>query len=439
MATTSLQDRITITELAEAGYTDAQIADQLGWSLATVRKWRRRGQRQGRPGLVSQMGRPAKGALSAFPLVVRETLRAWRLAHPGWGPLTLLTELAEDERFKDKPLPGCSSIARWLDEQEFTGAYQKHQELPQGAASPAQACHQAWEMDAKGQQYVPEAGMIALIDVNDVFSKVKVSSYPCWVGQQRTIRHPNTPDYQLVLRLAFSEWGLPDRLAVDHDSVFYDNTSKSPFPTRFHLWLLALGVPLTFGRMGRATDQATTERSHQLWEKQVLLGQHFPTWESLYTALKDRQTFLNERLPCAPLGQVPPLIAHPEARIPRRLYRPEWEAELLDLARVYHYLSQGRWFRTASAVGTVKLGGQVYGLGRKWHHCQVEISFDPAKQQLIFHAPNGQTISHLPLLGITVTDLMGEMAPLVGLNNFQLALPFSWDEWRVVRLCEILP
>jgi transposase len=58
--TTTLQDRVTIDELAQAGYTDPQIAAEVGWKLSTVRKWRRRAQRQGRKGLASAMGRPTR-------------------------------------------------------------------------------------------------------------------------------------------------------------------------------------------------------------------------------------------------------------------------------------------------------------------------------------------------------------------------------------------
>jgi len=42
------------------------------------------------------------------------------------------------------------------------------------------------------------------------------------------------------------------------------------------------------------------------------------------------------------------------------------------------------------------------------------------------------------LQGVSTTNLMGEMGPLVNLDHFQLALPFTWDEWRVTRLCETL-
>lgn len=438
MTKLSLQDRIRIIELAESKMTDAQIADQVKCSIPTVRKWRRRGQRQGRQGLASTLGRPASGALGSYSSEIRATVQAWRTDHPGWGPKTLLAELVLDERFKGQMLPGCSSIARWLEEEGLTRRYEKHQDLPQPAPSPAQFCHEEWEMDAKGHQYIPDVGMVALINVNDILSKVKVMSYPCWLGQQQAQHQTDTPDYQLVLRLAFREWGLPDRLAVDHGSVFYDNNTKSPFPTRFHLWLLALGIDLTFGRKGRPTDQGTTERSHQLWEKQVLLGQRFTNWTALYTAVRDRRTFLNEHLPCATVGDIPPLVAYPEARVPRRPYRPEWETDMLDLSHVYAYLSRGRWFRRTSQVGTFKLGGEVYYLSYKRHNQDIELTFNPASHDLVVRASDGDVIKKLPIKGLAPADLMGDMDPLFHLINFQLALPFSKEDWRVIRLCENL-
>jgi transposase len=435
---TTLQDRATIDQLAQLGYTDSQIAAETGWKIPTVRKWRRRAKRHGRTGLASEMGRPATGSLSTYPRRVRETLRVWRKTHPGWGPKTLRAELEEDKRFKGQMLPARSSIARFLKEQNLTRRYERHSELPQPKSQAVNTPHERWEMDSRGQEYVPDVGNIALINLSDTFSKAKIISYPCQVGQKRATRRPRTEDYQAVLRLAFTEWGLPDRIAVDRDSVFRDNTSKSPFPTRFHLWVLALGVDLVFGRPGRPTDQAMVERSHQTWAWQALKGQTFADWTSLRSHLERRRHFLNHCLPCRTLGERPPLRAYPESLRPRCLYRPEWEDKLLELPRVYAYLAQGRWFRQVSQVGTVALGNRTYGLGVTWSREAVEITFDPIDQHLIFHSENGERTKRLPLQGVSTVDLMGELGPLVNLDHFQLALPFSWDEWRLIRLCETL-
>lgn len=205
MRMTTLEDRVTILTLANAGHSDRDIAQRVGWKLSTVRKWRRRGQREGRAGLVSKMGRPTTGALSTSASVVPQKLRRWREAHPGWGPLTLRVELENDESLKGKSLPARSSIARWLKQEEFTRPYERHQDLPQSATVSVQACHQEWEMDARGYEKTPDVGVVTLINLKDRFSKVKLLSYPCWLGEQRASRHPNTTDYQLVFRLVASE------------------------------------------------------------------------------------------------------------------------------------------------------------------------------------------------------------------------------------------
>ena len=141
------------------------------------------------------------------------------------------------------------------------------------------------------------------------------------------------------------------------------------------------------------------------------------------------------RVACASKSERRP---NAEEQNPRRPYRPEWEAQLLDPSRVYAYLAQGRWFRLASNVGAVSLGGHVYVLGRRGAKQQVEVPFDAPDQHLVFHSTDGQPSNRLPVKGSTPDVLMGELGPLNHLPAFQLALPFTWDEGRVVRLCGTL-
>lgn len=434
MIKTELADRIQINELVSAGQDDHTIGQAVGWSQWTVRKWRRRYRDQGRLGLETKMGRPKTGAMSTYPVQMRETLLYWRREHPGWGAKTLRTELKIDEEFKNKRLPSLRSINRLLAEHHLLRPQQRHAPLPQPERDAPQAAHEEWEIDARGHEYIPDVGVVELINLNDCYSRTRLLSYPCLLGQQRMSRRANTADYQLILRLAFSQWGVPQRLASDHHRLFYDGKSKSPFPTRLHLWLIALGISLEFGRFSRPTDQAVTERSHQLWEKQVLQGQTFSDWDHLFQSLQQRRDFLNYHLPCASLNEQPPLVAHPQALSNPRLYRPEWEADLLDLSRVHAYLAQGRWFRRVSSVGTFSLGGQIYYLKPTWAHQQVEVLFDPDDCHFTALAPDGQLIKRFFPRDLSLDYLSGELSPLTNLPAFQLALPFSWADWRQARL-----
>ena len=99
---TSLAERIDIVESSAAGEVAWRISQRLGWRQPTIRKWRNRGRKLGRAGLVSHMGRPAKGALSSFPEEISTTLLRWRQEHPGWGPITLHKELEQHAAFEEQ-------------------------------------------------------------------------------------------------------------------------------------------------------------------------------------------------------------------------------------------------------------------------------------------------------------------------------------------------
>jgi hypothetical protein len=431
---TTLEQRVEIGERANRGQNDPTIARDMSLSLGVVRKWRRKWQHAGRGGLASQMGRPVSGRLSHTPTEVRAALLKMRQAHPGWGPLTLCLELEEDDRFEGREvIPGRSGAAAFLQENQLTRKYGRHTELPQPAVGVPHQPHEEWEMDAQGVMRVTPAGKVSLINICDVFSTLKVDSYPCLHKSK-----PSTLDYQLVLRRAFLHYGLPQRFGLDHDSVYYDNTSPSPFPTVFHLWLIGLGVDVTFGDKGQPTDQATIERSHQTITAQALLGQQLADAPAIQAALDERLEFLARRYPSRTLGGQPPLVAYPEAVHSGRAYRPEWEPDLLDMQRVYRYLAQGHWFRRTTPAGQFYVGNHYYGLGVAFAKQMIEITFDPTTCEFICRSEDAQQSTRLPAQGLTRQDLMGELGPLVALPAYQLALPYSIAEWRQMQLSAAL-
>lgn len=432
--TTTLKERRCIVEYAQAGFNDGEIAAMINRSIHTVRKWRRRAQSGGRGALASTMGRPATGAMSTFAAPIRQTVLQWRNEHPGWGAKTLHSQLRHESAWAERRLPSPATIGRLLKAEGLTRCYHRHSDLPQPSRPPVTVPHQRWQLDAQGNEQVPDLGTVALINLNDTCSRVRLLSYPCALERPRS--HPTTEDYKTALRLAFSHWGLPKQLQFDHESVFFDSTSKSPYPTRLHLWLLALGIEVVFSQGPPPNEQAICERSHQLWFDQVVNGARFACWEAFYETLLRRREFLNWKLPCATLGEQPPLLAYPEARHSGRWYRPEIESELLDLGRVDAYLEQGRWYRLASKDATVRLGGLVYYVGVKQKRMPLEIAYDGQARQLCFHNAAGQEVARRAIKGVSQEALLGAMEPYVNLPSFQLQLPFRSSDQGVIRLCE---
>lgn len=414
---TTLQERLEIWERAQNGESDRAIGWAMQLSQETVRKWRRKAQREERDGLVSRLGRPRSGPLGQFSEELRDTVRDWRRDHPGWGAGTLRVELAGDEQFAGLPIPGRSRVAAFLKAENLTRPYQRHTQLSQPKKPAVLTCHEEWEMDAQGVCQVRGVGRVSLVNIGDPYSHVR-ASWPC-IGRCK----PETADYQLALRRAFFRYGLPKGISLDHDSAFYDNTCASPFPSRLHLWLVGLGVAVRFLDRCPPQEHAFIERSHQLVDQQALQGQP-STPAALPAKLDSRMDFLNQRYPSRSLNGQPPLSAYPQALHSGRAYRPEWEADLLDLQRVYDYLAQQRWFRQVTAAGQFALGASRYGLGKAWGSQTIEITFDPQTQEFVCLSADGKNTRRLPAKGLTKQDLMGELN-MQGFPHYQYAFPWS--------------
>ena len=426
---TSLEERIEIGERWKEGQKDPAIAKAMGRSVWTVRKWRRKFQIEGRSGMSSKMGRPPTGALSQCSSEIRQKITTLREEHSGWGPITILTELEKDTVFSEMKMPSRSRIAAYLKQENYTRKYEKHSELPQPKEKKVKQAHEIWEVDAQGKLVLPELGTVSIINIKDLFSRLYVMSHPS-MGTS----HPGTKDYQLAFRRAFIERGLPEKVSFDHDSVFYDNASKSPYPSKLHLWLIALGISVRFIKKKPPAEHSVIERSHQTIEKQALDGQTFANSQMLEKSLAERRKFLNSSYPSRSLGGKTPLEACPEAAYSKREYRIEWEEDLLDMSTVFDYLSQGRWFRRTSSQGQFSLGANLYNIGYSFLKQTLEITFDALRNEFLCLSENGKKEFRFPAKGLTKSELMNEINPFLNSPEHQLQLPFSMTAWREARI-----
>jgi transposase len=422
---TTLQQRLEIVERAQAGESDAAIAQAIAYSTWTVRKWRRRERDQGRTGLTTQRGRPASGALGTAPAEIREAIRTIRQGNPGWGAKTILIELGKDDRFANRHLPSRSRIAAFLKQEGFTRPYERHSELTQLPPTTATAVHEEWELDAQGVVQVGGLGSVSLINISDLVSRLKVGSQVCV-----NCTKPSTADYQLACRLAFLRYGLPRRISLDHDSAFYDSKCASPFPSQFHLWLIALDIQVRFITKPPPQQHAVIERSHQVVYQQALEGQVYPDAPTCQQGVDRRLDFLNREYPSRSLDRRAPLHAYPQAGHSGRDYHPDQEAEMLDLDRVHAYLAQQRWFRHVSTQGQFSLGAQRYGLGKTFAGQTVEITFDPHTGRLKCLPEQGDSPPSLSIQGLSPHDLAGGWPPWQDLPTYQHRLPLTAQAWR---------
>ena len=426
------EDRLAIARRKEK--TDRQIAEETGWSIWTIRKWRRINQKRGKIGLWPKMGRPQTGALSSYAPALCTEIEKKRREHPGWGPITLVEELTLDPAWFGVALPSRALVAAFLKEKKLVRKYERHVALVSPPREPTLEVHDEWEMDAQGAQEVKGLGKVSIVNITDVVSHLKVESYPHLVGHTRL----GWQDYQLVLRCAFVQYGLPKCITLDHDSAFYDNTSASPYPSRLHLWLLGLGIHVAFIEKKPPLQHAQIERTHQTLTAQAITGQTWKSQGNLWQGLNQRRDFLNTIYPSRSLLYQAPLEAFPQAAYSGRVYRPEWEAELFYLPHIYTFLAQGLWFRETSLHGEFWLGLRRYNAGRLSARTTQELSFDPDTLEFIANTVGTNRTQRFAAKGITKIDLMGELAPFSRMPSYQLALPFTLDTWRQNHLAQLV-
>lgn len=417
MKHTTTQDLQQIEMHVSAGKTSQEIAQILGCSKKVIDKWRQRLKR----GIVPPaMGRPQRGAMSSFSVTVCQQIKDWRIDYEKRGGKTMYTDLLNDNRFASKPIPSKSSIQRYLSEQGLSQVYGRHTNLTMFECPKAERAHQTWQLDGRGNEQVVGVGTVSMLDIKDVFSSVYAGIYPAMLSGVKS--HPTTRHYQTAIRLGAMSHGLPEQVQTDHASVFFDNGSKSPFPTLFFLWLIALGIEPVFSRIHIPQDQGMVERSHQTVWNQVCRRSGYLNWEYFFLACQERRQWLNSCLPCSSLDDRPPLVALPQASHSGKAYHYGDEKNLLDLNRVFDWLEHQFWYRRISKDQTISLGGNVYYLQLAKPNALAAIRFRKSDQCFLLQIDN-QFCIKTPIKKMELDDLIGpEQLPLPGV---QLQLPFD--------------
>lgn len=368
--------------------------------------------------------------MSSFPQTLQDEIKRMRVNQEGWGPTTILTELQLDQKWATRKLPSRSVIGAFLKQAGLSRNYEPHSALPLAGCKKAKNCHSLWQIDGQGNSQVDGIGAIAMLNVKDVHSSLYAAVFPARMKSMQG--HPNTSDYQTALRLGFLHHGLPCRVQSDHASVFYENTSKSPFPTLFCLWMISLGIQPCFSRIHRPTDQGAVERAHQTVFNQVLgRKEGFKNWEHLFEGCQKRRQRLNVFIPSTATDNLPPLKKYPQAQHSGRFYHPQRETQMISLNRVWAFLAKGKWYRKVAGNRTICLGGQVYYIPCVKPKEQLIITFCNRKKQLLFLNDKELVIHQVTIKGITTESLMGNLEQFARFPALQLELPLAWEAQKI--------
>ncbi len=403
----------------QAGATHAVVADELGCSPETVRKWWRC-YRQGRPR--RRRGRPRTGALGTYPDDVRETSVALKQSHAHWGPANVKIEVQHQLHLTEAQLPSDSRLSA-LFRARCAAAVQprRQRQYPERPPSEVTQPHQRWQIDGKEKVPIGPKDVATILEVRDPVAALMLAAQAFVTTTEKAWRKLDLREVQATLRATFSEWGLPSEVQTDHEEV-YTGAPNADFPSLFTLWLVGLGLQHVTSRDHRPTDQPHIERNHRTLGDMAWKDEHCADLQALQASLDAMRQRHNSELPvqAAACAGRPPLVAYPAAAHSGRPYDPAIEWTLFQMARVDAYLAQRPWVRQISDSGCVSLGHHMYSLGRAYKGQTATARFVPSTRTFHFQLADGTDLCDRPAVGLDKADIIG-FAPL----NVELAVPIQ--------------
>ena len=197
-------------------------------------------------------------------------------------------------------------------------------------------------------------------------------------------------DVREQLRSSFSRWGLPGRFRVDNGAPW---GSKGDWPSELALWLIGLGVEMTWNTPNRPQENGVVERS------QGTADRWCEPWtcdspEELQARLERMDRIQREVYPYR--GRLSRLACHPGLAHSGRPYAPESEASLWDWGRVAAHLSGRVAIRRVNPNGMVSIYNRGRYVGKVHRGKEVYVTFDPETNEWVFSDPSGRELRHKP-------------------------------------------
>jgi transposase InsO family protein len=415
----SIKEKERLYQLRMQGKALSEIAEEMDYSLACVRKWYRRIRDEGIQGMhTRRQGRKPEAPLVSFPEPVRQEALRLKQQHQGWGARRVRVELQQKSDLAGMKLPSASCLAVYFRRvcPEQVQSRSKNSRAMEGH-SQAKTVHQVWQLDFQERILLGDGDIVTVCNLRDPFAAAMIASQVFSVKAGGKIRKLQLREVCQVLREAFQEWGtLPDSLQTDHESLLAGSPADF-YPSPFTCWLVGLGIQHLLSRPKRPTDQAQVERNHRTLQEWTFSPEDLAHRTAFQLALQRERTTHNAFFPsrASDCAGTPPLEAHPQLLQPRRPFDLHSEGALFDPQRIVAFLAGFTFQRKVTVSGQLRFGGQLYWIGRKWIGKLISITLDPDTEQwslrLLSEADGYPELRRVDLIGLDFASLTGMETP----------------------------
>lgn len=273
------------------------VAARYGVSRQSVHAWLGRYANGGLAGLVDRSSRP-DGCPHQMPPGLEARVVEMRLAHPGWGPRTILSRLAAEGV---GPLPGRSSVYRCLVRHGLVEVAKRRRRREDYRRWERSRSMELWQMDLVGRFFLADGTELHALTGVDDHSRFCVSA--------ALLARPTARPVCDRLEAAFRAHGVPDQILTDNGKVFTARFGMGPGPTLFDRICAHNGVRHLLTAPRSPTTTGKVERFHKTWRKEFVADHDYQyhTVAAAQEALDAWVAEYNMARPHQSLGDRPPI------------------------------------------------------------------------------------------------------------------------------------
>jgi transposase InsO family protein len=289
----------------------SQLCQRFEISRQTGYKWLERHREQGRAGLADRSRRPHHSPARSPDQIVERVL-ALRQQY-GWGGRKIerrLRDLGHTE------VPAPATITEILRRHGMIAARESARRQ-HWQRFEHEHPNSLWQMDFKGDFQTLHSGRCSPLTVIDDHSRFNIVLRAC----SRT----TTEVVRAELVQAFQCYGLPSRINTDNGAPWGSPSAPGQI-TELAVWLIRLGVQVSYSRPHHPQTNGKDERFHRTLKAEVLQRHTFTTHEHVQQELNRWRHVYNTERPHEALDMATPMTRYrlsPRA-MPAHLPEPEY-------------------------------------------------------------------------------------------------------------------
>ena len=256
-AQNAMQVRLEFVTLAtKAEIPFSELCRRFRVSRQTGYKWVERYQAHGLEGLIERSRRPHASANRTSDEMESHVLEM-RTRHPAWSAHKI------GRRLRDQGLQGVPA------DSTINAILRRHGCISAQASANATAWirfereqpNELWQMDFKGHFALLDHTRCHPLTVLDDHSRFNIVLRACQAQNTQTVREH--------LQNAFAEYGLPQQINTDNGAP-WGTPSKPGELTELAIWLILLGIRVSYSRPYHPQTNGKDERFHRSFKREVL-------------------------------------------------------------------------------------------------------------------------------------------------------------------------